>query len=205
MRVWREVSSVRSGQIRACSVYVSVSIVDNALAVGVRVQYTVAMLWKFKKPEPQSCLVSGDTAQSISHPAGAVEGDRLDSNGSGKVENADVVSRNSVGSFVIPASYRVCGTIVTSRHIVIDGHLEGKALVAPSVHVSNTGRLNIPTQAGTVTVAGVVEQPVSARDLLEVRSGGALRADVEAGTLNIQPGGQISGARLAIGPLRAQE
>lgn len=186
-------------------VYVSVSIVDNALAVGVRVQYTVPMLWKFKKPEPQNPSVSGEPALSPSQPAGATGGERLGLNGSAKVENTDVVSRNPVGSFVIPASYRVSGTVVTPRHVVVEGQLEGPALVAPSVHVSNAGRLAIPTQAATVTVAGVVEQPVSARELLEVRSGGSLRADAEAGTLNIQPGGHISGARLAIGPLRARD
>jgi cytoskeletal protein CcmA (bactofilin family) len=186
-------------------VYDSVSIVDNALAVGVRVQYTIPMLWKFKKPEPQTPSVSATPAPSTSHSTGAAGGDRVGLNGSAKVENTDVVARNPVGSFVIPASYRVSGTIVTPRHVVVEGQLEGAALVAPSVHVSSSGRLNIPTQAATVTIAGVVEQPVSAREFLEVRSGGALRADVEAGTLNIQPGGHISGARLAIGPLRAQD
>ena len=182
--------------------YVSVSIVDNALAVDVRVQYTVPMLWKFKKPEPQIPSVSGAPAPSSSLPAGA---DRVGLNGSPQVENTDVVTRNPVGSFVIPASYRISGTIVTPRHVVVEGDLEGPALVAPSVHVSNSGRLNIPTQAATVTVAGVVEQPVSAREFLEVRSGGALRSDVEAAVLNIQPGGQVSGARLAVGPLRTQD
>ena len=121
------------------------------------------------------------------------------------LENTDIVTRNPAGSFVVPGTYRISGTIVTPRHVVVEGQLDGTALVAPSVHVASNGRLNIPTQAATVTVAGVVEKSVSARELLEVRSGGALRGDVEAGVLNIQPGGQISGARLSIGPLRAQE
>ena len=185
--------------------YVSVSILDNALAVGVRVQYTGRMLWKFKKPDPQTPPVNATPHAPSPHSQGVVDGERIGLNGSAKVENTDVVTRNPVGSFVIPASYRVSGTIVTPRHVVVEGHLEGAALVAPTVHVSSSGRLNVPTQAATVTVAGVVEQPVSAREVLEIRSGGSLRADVEAGTLNIQPGGQISGARLAIGPLRAHE
>jgi cytoskeletal protein CcmA (bactofilin family) len=186
-------------------VYVSVSILDNALAVGVRVQYTGRMLWKFKKPDPQTSPVNAVPTSPAAHAAGVAGGERVGLNGSAKVENSDVVAQSPVGSFVIPASYRVSGTIVTPRHVVVEGELEGAALVAPTVHVSSSGRLNVPTQAATVTVAGVVEQPVSAREVLEVRSGGALRADVEAGTLHIQSGGQISGARLAIGPLRAQE
>ena len=188
-----------------CGVYVSVSIVDNALAVDVRVQYTVRMLWKFKKPDPQVPPVSATPAPSIAHAPGVATGDRVGFGTSAQVENTDIVARNPAGSLVIPASYRVSGTVVTPRHVVVEGQLEGAALVAPSVHVSSSGRLNVPTQAATVTVSGIVEKPVSARELLEVRTGGALRSDVEAAVLNIQPGGQISGARLAIGPLRGQE
>jgi len=186
-------------------VYVSVLIVDNALAVGIRVKYTGRMLWKFKKPESQTSPVSATPPAQSPHSPGAVNGEGLGLGGAPKVENTDIVTRNPAGSFVVPGTYRISGTIVTPRHVVVEGQLDGTALVAPSVHVASNGRLNIPTQAATVTVAGVVEKSVSARELLEVRSGGALRGDVEAGVLNIQPGGQISGARLSIGPLRAQE
>lgn len=185
--------------------YVSVSILDNALAVGVRVQYTDPMLWKFKKPDPHTPPVNATSAAPAPTSPGAVPSERLGVAGAPKVENTDVITQYPAGSFVIPASYRISGTVVTPRHVVVQGELEGAALVAPSVHVSSSGRLKVPTQAATVVVAGVVEQPVSAREFLEIRSGGALRADVEAGALNIQPGGQISGARLAIGPLRTQE
>jgi len=192
-------------RISLCALYVSVSIVDNALAVDVRVQYTVRMLWKFKKPDPQVPSVSATPAPSTAHaPAGGTV-DRVGFTASARVENTDVVARHPVGSFVVPASYRVSGTVVTPRHVVVEGQLDGAALVAPSVHVSSSGRLNVPTQAATITVSGLVEKPVSARELLEVRTGGALRSDVESAVLNIQPGGQISGARLAIGPLRSQE
>lgn len=177
---------------------------DNALAVTVRVQYTGAMLWKFKKPEPtppsSSVIPSG--APIDPHKAGGA--DRPILNGSSKVENTDVVTRHPAGSFVIPVSYRVSGTIVTHRHVVVEGELEGAALVAPSIAVESSGRLRASTQVGTMSVAGVVEGPVSVRDILEVRNGGALTGEVEAGILNIQPGGTISGARLAIGPLRSE-
>jgi cytoskeletal protein CcmA (bactofilin family) len=163
------------------------------------------MLWKFKKQESQTPPESDAPAASMPHSPGVAGGERAMLNGSQKVENTDVVGRNPIGSFVIPAAYRLSGTIVTPRHVIVEGELEGPALVAPSVHVASSGRLNVPTQAATITVAGVVERSVSARELLEVLSTGALRADAEAGILNIQPGGQISGARLAIGPLRSQE
>lgn len=185
--------------------YVSVSILDNALAVGGRVQYTHRMLWKFKKPDPHTPPVNATSAAPAPASPSAAPGERLGVAGATKVENTDVVAQYPAGSFVIPASYRISGTVVTPRHVVVQGELEGPALVAPSVHVSNSGRLKAPTQAATVVVAGVVDQPVSAREVLEIRRGGALRSDVEAAVLNIQPGGQISGARLAIGPLRSQE
>ncbi len=177
---------------------------DNALAVMVRVQYTGAMLWKFKKPEPTPPSSSGIPSGAPIDPHKAGGTDRPILNGSVKVENTDVVTRHPAGSFVIPGSYRVSGTIVTHRHVVVEGQLEGAALVAPSVAVESSGRLRVSTQVGTMSVAGVVEGPVSVRDILEVRNGGALTGEVEAGVLNILPGGAISGARLAIGPLRSQ-
>ncbi len=177
---------------------------DNALAVTVRVQYTDAMLWKFKKPETPPHSSSGIPLGAPIDPPKAAGADRPVLNGSGKVENTDVVTRHPAGSFVVPGSYRISGTIVTHRHVVVEGQLEGAALVAPSVAVESSGRLRVSTQVGTMSVAGVVEGPVSVRDVLEVRNGGALAGEVEAGILNIQPGGAISGARLAIGPLRSQ-
>lgn len=184
---------------------VSVSIVDNALAVGGRVQYTHRMLWKLKKSDSNTLPDNAPSAAPAPASPRAAPAERLGAAGATKVENTDVVAQHPAGSFVIPVSYRISGTVVTLRHVVVQGELEGPALVAPSVYVSNSGRLKAPTQAASVVVAGVVEQPVSARDVLEIRRGGALRSDVEAAVINIQPGGHISGARLAIGPLRSQE
>lgn len=177
---------------------------DNALAVMVRVQYTDAMLWKFKKPEPTSPSSSAIPSGAPIDPLKVGGADRTVLNGSVRVENTDVVTRHPAGSFVIPGTYRISGTVVTHRHVVVEGQLEGAALVAPSVAVESSGRLRVSTQVGTMSVAGVVEGPISVRDILEVRNGGALTGDVDAGILNIQPGGAISGARLAIGPLRSQ-
>ncbi|MEY4667709.1 MAG: Polymer-forming cytoskeletal [Pseudomonadota bacterium] len=185
--------------------YDSVTIVDIALAVGVRVQYTGRMLWKSKKHESHTQSVPQAAPPSTSPSVAGNGGERAVVSGADRVENTDVVGRVPHGSFVVPASYRMSGTIVTPRHVIVEGQLEGNALVAPSVYVTSTGRLNAPTQAATITVAGIVQKPVAARELLEVRSGGALQADAEAGSLTIQPGGHISGARLAIGPLRGQE
>lgn len=85
---------------------------------------------------------------------------------------------------------------------MVEGELCGQALVAPSVHVGAEGRLNTATQAAKVTVSGAVDSPISAREMVEVRKGGVIRNDVEAGELSILPGGLVVGARLSIGPLR---
>jgi cytoskeletal protein CcmA (bactofilin family) len=94
---------------------------------------------------------------------------------------------------------------VTHRPVVLEGELQGEGLVAPSVHIGKSGRLSIPTQAANITIEGTVDSPISVREGVEVRAGGVLLGDVEAGVLSIQPGGTVSGARLAIGPLRRRQ
>lgn len=122
-----------------------------------------------------------------------------------QVENTDLAPSHPQGAYVIPRAYRVSGAVVTSRPVVVEGELEGSALVAPTVDVGSAGRLNIPTQAAIVTVRGSVEGPISARDYVEVQKGGVVKAAIEAGGLAILPGGVVSGAQLAIGPLRARQ
>lgn len=188
--------------------YASVLIFERALAVESRVQYTGSMLWKFKRSEtPQASASAGvsrptssnhanSSHQGVSHPqVGAPT----------RAENEDALVERSDGAYVIPASYRIVGTLVTHRPVVLEGELQGPALVAPSLHVGKSGRLSIPTQVATITIDGTVDSPISARETVEVRAGGLLRGDVEAGGLSILPGGIVSGARLAIGPLRRSE
>lgn len=160
------------------------------------------MLWKFKRSEPSQAPAAAVTPPSTSPNYVA---DKPQTSAPSKVENEDVVTGHPQGAYVIPASYRIVGSLVTHRHVVVEGDLQGPALVAPSVHVGPSGKLSIPTQAATITVSGTVEAPVMACDIVEVRAGGSLRSDVEAGGLSILPGGLVSGARLAIGPLRRRE
>lgn len=174
-------------------------------------QYTGLMLWKFKKSDHRN--VSPGTPSSSSSATqsngGLMQGgaaiEKVTSQGAARIENADVAVGHAAGTYVIPSSYRISAMIVTSRSVVVEGELEGSALVAPTVHVGTAGRLNVPTQASTITISGLVEAPVSARDYVEVRIGGSVKAAVEAGRLTVLPGGRVSGGQLSIGPLRSRE
>jgi cytoskeletal protein CcmA (bactofilin family) len=154
------------------------------------------MLWKSKKSSTTEQASSNTDAvpSRASQPGSGVEV---------TPENLDGSSKRPQGSFVVPKGYRISGTVVTARPVVILGELAGDSLTSPSVTVGAGGRLGAPVETNSLTVEGVVEQPVKARDGVEVRSGGAVLADLEAAAISIAPGGVISGARLAIGPLRA--
>lgn len=175
---------------------------DNALAVAEIVKYTGPMLWKFKKSPHQTTTTSPSTPSSFGQETSSAAIDKVAAAVPAPVENLDTAATHPQGAYVVPRAYKVSGTIVTSRPVVVEGELEGRALVAPTVHVGTAGRLNIPTQAAIVTVRGLVEGPLSAREYVEIQRGGMIKADVEAGGLSILPGGAVSGARLAIGPLR---
>ncbi len=163
-------------------------------------KYTGRMLWKFKKTSHATPSAIAPSA-SVGHDSQSVPTETTVV--ATEVENVDRAPSYPQGAFVIPRGYRISGTIVTSRPVVVEGELEGTALVAPTVHVGKSGRLNIPTQAAIVTVSGSVEGPVSARDYVEVQKGGTITSEVDAGGITILPGGLVSGARLAVGPLRS--
>lgn len=187
------------GAFFAFVVFASVPICERALAVDGRVQYTGSMLWKFKRSEtPQPSTSPVTPAPSVSNQV-----PQSHSTGSpSRVANEDALVGHPEGYYVVPASYRITGSLVTHRPVVLEGELQGDRLVAPSVHVRKSGRLTIPTQAAAIIIEGAVDSPISARENVEVRAGGVVRGDVEAGGLSILPGGVVSGARLAIGPLR---
>lgn len=163
------------------------------------------MLWRSKKSGLDGASLSAGSSASERVEQGmdpAQSSSRMSQSG---VANVDVISKRADGSYIIPRGYRISGRVITSRPVVVEGRLEGPVLVAPSVHVGPDGHLNLPVQAASVTVEGIAMSAISARDSVEVRRGGEVKGDVEAGTLRIAPGGVVSGVRLAIGPLRAAQ
>lgn len=163
------------------------------------------MLWRTKKTTVVEH--SPSASFSLSEQGGANPEKRV-----GEVENRDEVNTGDLsreqrasarqGVFVIPRGYKISGALVTSRSVIVEGELVGGSVFAPSVNVLKGGYLGAPTQARLVDVSGVVDGAVSAREGVVVRQGGEVRGQLEAGALSIAPGGVISGARLAIGPLR---
>ena len=157
------------------------------------------MLWKTKKSRSQA--PSNDMASppevSSSPAVGRVSQFEV------TPQNLDGSAKRQSGAFVVAKGYRVAASVITARPVVVLGELIGESLTSPSVSVGPNGRLNIPVETNTLTVEGAVERRVRVRDAVEVRSGGTILADVEAATISIAPGGFVSGAHLAIGPLRA--
>jgi len=154
------------------------------------------MLWKSKKPS------AGNHSPSATDPVAPVsEGQpgKFEIN----PENLDGSTKRPPGAFVVAKGYRVSASVVTARPVVVLGELIGESLTSPSVSVGPEGRLAIPVETNTLSVEGVVEQAVKVRDSVEIKAGGRVVADVEAAAISIAPGGVVSGARLAIGPLRA--
>lgn len=154
------------------------------------------MLWKTKKSS------SGTPSPSNTDPVSSQQ-DGKSTTFEVSPQNADGGAHRTPGSFVIPKGYRVLGSVVSSKPVVVLGELMGDSLTSPAVVVGPHGKLDIPVETNTLVVEGVVAQPVKVRDEIEVKAGGSVLADVEASSISISPGGLVSGARLAIGPLRA--
>jgi len=157
------------------------------------------MLWKTKKSSSQTPPSHTTSIPEVSSRPAEERVSRFEV----APQNIDVSVKRPSGAFVIAKGYRVTASVITARPVIVLGELVGESLTSPSVAVGPNGRLNIPVETNSLTVEGAVEQRVRVRDAVEVKSGGAIFADVEAATISIAPGGIASGAHLAIGPLRA--
>ncbi len=155
------------------------------------------MLWRTKKLdlEPTGNPVVG----SKEAPVAPSQSSKLEIT----PQNLDGTRKHPLGAFVVAKGYRVSGTVVTGRPVVVEGVLSGDSLTAPSVSVGPSGVLSAPVSTNSLTVEGVVEQPVVVKESVDVRAGGCVKDDVEAAVISIAPGAIVSGARLAIGPRRA--
>lgn len=155
------------------------------------------MLWKTKKsdvPPSDKPVVSSQVAPAAPSQSATLEI---------TPQNLDGSRKRPLGAFVVAKGYRVSGTVVTGRPVIVEGVLSGDSLTAPSVSVGSGGVLRAPLLTNSLIVEGVVEQPAVVKDTVEVRPGGCLKDEVEAAVISIAPGAVVSGARLSIGPRRA--
>ena len=84
------------------------------------------------------------------------------------------------------------GTIVAPNQATVSGTFEG-ALQAREVTVGKTGVVSGTTTADLITVEGVLNEAVTSRGLLLVRSTGKVNGKVTYGEIEIERGGEVKG------------
>lgn len=105
-------------------------------------------------------------------------------------------------AYVVPRSYRVTGTIISARPVVVQGEVADGAMDAAVVSVPHGGRLAVPTKASSVYVDGLVVSDVSASVEIAVGSQATVRGSLNAPAIRVEPGAQLANAVLFVGPKR---
>jgi cytoskeletal protein CcmA (bactofilin family) len=84
------------------------------------------------------------------------------------------------------------GSISAPDEAVIEGQFEGELAVG-NLQIGQTGRVTGRIQAQRIEVKGELNQEVSSRQLLIVRSTGRVNGTLEYGEIEIERGGQVRG------------
>ena len=84
------------------------------------------------------------------------------------------------------------GTIVAPNQATVSGQFEG-SLQAREVSVGKTGVVTGTTTAQFIDVQGVLNEDVTSRGLLLVRSCGKVNGKVTYGEIEIERGGEVKG------------
>jgi cytoskeletal protein CcmA (bactofilin family) len=102
-------------------------------------------------------------------------------------------------SYVIPSGYRISGSILTSRPVVVRGDVAGGSVCSPSVTVLPGGVLGASARVQAIEIHGSASGDIVASGLVEVSAQGSVSGEVQAPAIRVAPGAHISGASLVIG------
>lgn len=92
----------------------------------------------------------------------------------------------------IGAGVQFTGTMKVPNRAVIAGQFQGD-LQAREVFIDTTGKLTGTTNADDIDVKGDINESITSRQLLTVRSTGKVRGQLEYSAIEIERGGQVSG------------
>lgn len=90
------------------------------------------------------------------------------------------------------------GEILSCAKLVVEGVVEASIMDAQVVSVSDGGSFKGKAVCEVADIKGFFEGDLLAKQVLTVRAGGQVKGKVKYGTVNIEPGGEISGEMKAL-------
>ena len=108
-----------------------------------------------------------------------------DENGDGK--------RDGQRKFTMGPNDVLEGKLVYDGHVHVDGRAEGEFRVTGNLDVASGATAKILIEAANVTVKGVVEGSVAARDKLTLGKNARLQGDIVVRRLQIDDGASLNG------------
>jgi cytoskeletal protein CcmA (bactofilin family) len=97
------------------------------------------------------------------------------------------------GVTVLPSTVRVLGEVTATGDLRIEGTIEGSVVAdGRRLTIAPGARVSAAVRAGSVTVVGTLEGSVDA-DLVDIRTGALVTADVRAPRFSLADGATFSG------------
>jgi cytoskeletal protein CcmA (bactofilin family) len=112
--------------------------------------------------------------------------------GTASVENGEV-KRDGRKQFTMGPGDSLEGKLVYDGSVHADGRVEGELRVTGNIEVANGANVKALLEGGNVTLKGVVEGQVTARDKLTLGRNARLSGDIAVRRLQIDDGATLNG------------
>ena len=113
--------------------------------------------------------------------------------GSASVENGEVKQRDGRKQFQMGPGDILEGKLIYDGSVHADGRVEGELRVTGNIDVANGATVKALLEANAVTLKGVVEGAVTARDKLTLGKNARLSGDIVVRRLQIDDGATLNG------------
>jgi len=151
---------------------------------------------------PPSVVVPGQEPTDFTIPkVKAVTANREDrvveNTGSPTVEKRVLAS--SPAPFVVPAGYRITGSMFCARPVEVRGELAGRLRATGDVTICSGGTSSGEIQARRIVVSGNASARIVARESISLEKGGRILAPLSAPTLSVAAGGTLVTDSISVG------
>jgi cytoskeletal protein CcmA (bactofilin family) len=106
-------------------------------------------------------------------------------------------------SAVMGPGARYEGDLAFEGRVRVDGHFVGRIYTEDVLEIGPDGRVEGEADLARAVVAGTLSGKLRVREHLLVERTGLVEGTLDAGVLEVRPGGRIHGAVLATGKARA--
>jgi cytoskeletal protein CcmA (bactofilin family) len=108
-------------------------------------------------------------------------------------KNSNEIPSALAAETIVGHSVRIEGDLVSEGDIKVDGVVSGKVRTSQNLFVGPTAKIEADVEAGSATVAGVIEGNIKVKGLIVILQTGHVVGDIDCRQLAVEEGAYFAG------------